>query len=59
MLGEFKDELNGSIMTEFIWRKPTTYAFKVQGEGGDHKNGKCIPKQPLKNDITFDNYKKT
>ena len=32
VLGKFKDEMNGNIITEFIALKPNMYAFHVEGQ---------------------------
>ncbi len=58
VLGKFKDELNGKIMTEFIGLKPKMYAYKVE-DNNEFKKAKGIPKKCLKRDLNFENYRKT
>ena len=65
VLGKFKDELNGQIITEFIGLKPKMYSFKIDKKHLDsktkleHKKAKGVPKKTLKRALDFENYRKT
>lgn len=59
VLGKFKDELNGKIMTHFIGLKPKSYAFKVQGDKKEHKKSKGIVKHKVDKQINYDMYEQT
>ena len=37
MLGRFKDEVDGKIMTRFTGLRPTYYAFKIDGDDKEYK----------------------
>ena len=43
VLGKFKDEMNGNIITEFIALKPKMYAFKVE-DGKEQKSKRSTKK---------------
>ena len=58
VLGKFKDEVNGKIITEFIGLKPKMYAFKVQDDK-EQKKAKGVPKHIVKKEMNFNMYKKT
>ncbi len=58
VLGKFKDEVNGKIITEFIGLKPKMYAFKIQ-ESKDKMTAKGVPEKLVKRDFYFDMYKQT
>jgi hypothetical protein len=58
VLGKFKDEMDGAIMTEFIGLQSKTYCCKVE----DHKTikkAKGLPSNKVKKDFTIDLYRKT
>ncbi|UYV83819.1 hypothetical protein LAZ67_X000294 [Cordylochernes scorpioides] len=58
VIGKWKDELCGQIMTDFVGLKAKMYSYRVLG--GDEKNiGKGVKKHILKNELTFQNYKDT
>ena len=57
VLGKFKDEENGHIITEVICLKPKMYA--IQTEQSTHKKAKGIPSNNVKKDFDFNNYKST
>ena len=58
VLGKFKDEMNGHIITEFIGLKPKMYAMKVE-KGNEQKQAKGVPKNIVKQNMDFNLYKKT
>ena len=37
VLGRFKDEVDGKIMTRFVGLRPTCYAFKIHGDDKEYK----------------------
>ena len=56
VIGLFKDEQGGKIMTEFVALRPKTYSYLVDDGGSDKKakgTKKCVIKQRLK----FNDYK--
>ena len=52
VLGKFKDEVVGKIITHFIGLKPKAYCFKVYGEEKEHKKSKDIVKHKVMNELT-------
>ena len=42
LLGKFKDELSGQVITSFIGLKPKSHAFQVYGEEEEHKKSKGV-----------------
>ena len=54
VLGKFKDEANGNIITWFIGLKPKMYCYKELAYNNDkhcieeHKKAKGVPKQNVK-----------
>src|SRR6266516_3049321 len=40
VIGKFKDEAKGQIITEFIGLRPKLYSYTVEGEDEDHKRAK-------------------
>ena len=58
VIGKFKDELSGKIMSEFCALKAKTYAFKLDN-GNEVKQAKGTKKLVVKRHITFDDYVNT
>lgn len=58
VVGKFKDELCGKIMSEFVGLKSKMYSYKKDDDTFS-KVGKGVKKSVLKKDITFQNYKET
>ncbi|CAR98546.1 Protein CBG25579 [Caenorhabditis briggsae] len=56
IVGKFKDELNGKIMTELLALKPKQYGFKTL-DGEETKKSKGIKKNIVKNELSLDDYK--
>lgn len=58
VVGKFKDELNGKIMTELVAVKPKQYAYKVLDPKKPEKK-KCegVKKFIVKNDLKVDDYR--
>lgn len=56
VIGKMKDENSGKIMTEFVSLKSKMYATKVENK--ENKKAKGIKKSVVKNEISFDDYKK-
>ena len=55
VIGKFKDELGGKVMTEFIGIRPKMYSFIGEESG---KKAKGVKKSVLQNSITHEDYKK-
>ena len=58
VIGKFKDEANGKIITEFVGLRPKLYSYIVDGEEEDHKRAKGIKKNVISNKISHENYRK-
>ena len=56
VLGLFKDELGGKIITEIVALKPKTSAY-LTDDGNDHKKAKETKKCVTKQKLIFQNYK--
>ena len=56
VIGLMKDELCGSIMTEFTGLRPKLYSYKVLGDSGD-KKCKGIKRFIVNKTLTFEDYK--
>ena len=56
IIGKFKDEVNGELISEFIGLKPKMYAMQMD-DGLDYKKSKGVPKNIGKH-INFNMYKK-
>ena len=54
VLGKFKDEVNGNIITEFIGLEPQMHAFQKRA----NTKAKGVPKNVVKKEINFDLHKK-
>ena len=61
VIGKFKDQLNGMIMTEFIAIRPKVYGFRCLKDNVINEEKKCkgTAKYVVKNTINFDTLKKT
>ena len=61
VIGKFKDQLNGMIMTEFIAIRPKVYGFRCLKDNVINEEKKCkgTAKYVVKNTINFDTVKKT
>ena len=59
VLGKFKDECDGKIITHFIGLKPKSYAFKIHKEKKEEKKSKGIVKHKVKNELNYKSYEKT
>ena len=59
VLGKFKDECDGKIITHFIGLKPKSYAFKVFNEVKEEKKSKRIVKHKVKKELTYNQYEDT
>ena len=55
VIGKFKDELGGKVMTEFVGIRPKMYSYTGEESG---KRAKGVKKSVLKKTITHDDYKK-
>ena len=56
VLGTFKDECKGKIMTGFIGLRPKCYAFKIHGDEKEYKKCKGTAKNTVKRKIKYDDY---
>ena len=59
VLGKFKDEMNGKIISKFIGLKPKSYCYKVYGEDKDHKKSKGIVKHKVSSELSYEKYADT
>ena len=59
VLGKFKDEMNGKIITHFIGLKPKAYCYKVYGDEKEHKKSKGIVKHKVSNQLSYKMYEET
>ena len=59
VLGKFKDELNGKIITNFIGLKPKSYCYRVYGKKKEHKKSKGILKHKVENELNYKKYEET
>ncbi|VDI48620.1 Hypothetical predicted protein [Mytilus galloprovincialis] len=57
VLGMFKDECGGKIMTDFVGLRAKLYAFKMD-DGQATKKAKGVTKSVIKRSIAFDDYKR-
>ena len=56
VIGMFKDELGGKIMTEFCALRAKTYAYKLDDDT-EFKKAKGTKKSVIKRELMFENYK--
>ena len=54
VIGKFKDELGGKVMTEFIGIRPKMYSYAGEDSG---KRAKGVKKSVLRKTITHDDYR--
>ena len=54
VLGKFKDECNGKIITEFIALKPKMYCYKTYNEVIEEKKAKGAPKKFSKKGFEYE-----
>ena len=59
VLGKFKDEVDGKIITHFIGLKPKSYSFKVYKQEKEEKKSKGIVKHKVKKELNFIKYLET
>ena len=59
VLGKFKDEMNGKIITHFIGLKPKAYCYKVYGDEKEHKKSKGVVKHKVSNQLSYKTYEET
>ena len=55
VIGEFKDKLNGRVITEFIGLTAKAYAY-ITEDDSVHKRAKGTKKYIIKSEITFEHY---
>ena len=55
VIGLFKDELGGKIMTEFVALKAKAYAYLME-DGSEHKKTKGTKKCVIKHELMFKDY---
>ena len=58
VVGKFKDELNGKIITEFVGLRSKLYSLKTQ-DGKEKKVAKGVKMCVIKKELKFKNYKDT
>ena len=56
VIGLFKDELGGKIITEFVALRAKAYAYLME-DGSEHKKAKGTKKCVIKPELMFENYK--
>ena len=57
IIGKFKDELNGKLMSEIVFLRSKAYSFKVANEPKETKKLKGISQQTIAKDVSFEDYK--
>ena len=58
VIGIFKDELGGKIMTEFVALRAKVYAYLME-DGSKHKKAKGMKKCTIKRELIFENYRES
>ena len=58
VVGMFKDEAGGKIMEEFVGLRAKLYSYKMYEDGKEEKKCKGVKRSVVKNNISFDDYKK-
>lgn len=56
VLGKFKDELKGKILTEVVGLRSKCYAVRILGKIDKMKKAKGVKKNVLKKKVSFDDY---
>ena len=56
VVGKFKDEMNGKVITHFIRLKPKAYCYKVYGDEKEHKKSKVLVKHKVSNQLSYKTY---
>ena len=56
VLGLFKDELGGKIITEFVALRPKAYSY-LDDDGNEHKKSKGTKRCVIKQKLMFQNFK--
>ena len=59
VLGKFKDEMDGKIITNFIALRPKMYCLKFHNENKVEKKAKGVPKLKVKRDLDMKDYETT
>eukprot|EP00438_Fugacium_kawagutii_P030269 Skav219081 [mRNA] locus=scaffold1777:108894:110345:+ [translate_table: standard] len=59
VLGKFKDEMDGKIITNFIALRPKMYCLKLYNEKKTEKKAKGVPKLKVKRDLDMKDYEAT
>ena len=59
MLGKFKDEVDGKIITNFIRLEPKSYAFEIYKQDKEEKKSKGIVKHKVKRELNYKKYLET
>ena len=59
VLGKFKDEMDGKVITNFIALRPKMYCLKVFNEQKVEKKAKGVPKNTVKKDLDMKDYENT
>ena len=59
VLGKFKDECDGKIITKFIALRPKMYCFKLFEEEKAEKKAKGVPKAKVKRELDMNDYENT
>ena len=59
VLGKFKDECDGKIITEFIALRPKMYCYRLFNEVKEEKKAKGVPKLKVKTDLDMKDYENT
>ena len=57
VIGKFKDEVGGKLISHFFGLRPKLYTFKVE-EKGDKRKAKGVKKNVIKKSLSFEDYKK-
>lgn len=58
VIGLFKDECNGKIMSEFIGLRSKMYCIRIHEESSNIKKAKGVKSRVVKNKIKFEDYEK-